>query len=43
MPAYKAQIPENDRWAIILYVRALQRAQNATINDVPVELRNNLQ
>ena len=24
MPAYSAQIPVNDRWAIVAYVRALQ-------------------
>lgn len=28
MPAYGRQIPPEDRWAIILYVRALQRSQN---------------
>ncbi len=28
MPGYASQIPESDRWAIILYLRALQRAQN---------------
>ncbi len=39
MPGYAAQIPVGDRWAILLYVRALQRSQNATIQDVPAELR----
>ncbi len=28
-------IPVGDRWAIIAYVRALQRSQNANIKDVP--------
>jgi mono/diheme cytochrome c family protein len=28
-------IPVSDRWAIIAYVRALQRSQNANIKDVP--------
>ena len=42
MPAYASQIPEADRWAIILYVRALQRSQNATVNDVPADLRPQL-
>ena len=27
MPAYAAQIPVDDRWAIVSYVRALQVAQ----------------
>ena len=35
MPAYGPQIPEADRWAIIAYLRALQRSQNATLEDVP--------
>src|SRR5207302_7377093 len=28
MPSYKKQIPPNDRWAIIAYVRALQLSQH---------------
>jgi mono/diheme cytochrome c family protein len=39
MPSYAAQIPVADRWAILLYVRALQRSQNATIQDVPADQR----
>jgi mono/diheme cytochrome c family protein len=39
MPAYGAQIHETDRWAIVVYVRALQRSQNAGINDVPPDMR----
>lgn len=35
MPAYASQIPVRDRWAIIAYVRALQRSQNADWDDVP--------
>jgi len=35
MPAYKAQIPTADRWAITAYIRALQLSQNATLADVP--------
>jgi mono/diheme cytochrome c family protein len=42
MPAYGPQIPVADRWAIVAYVRALQRSQNATIDDVPAELRAQL-
>jgi len=29
MPSYSAQIPVEDRWAIVAYVRALQLSQNA--------------
>lgn len=37
MMGYAAQIPHADRWAIVLYVRALQRGNNAGIGDVPPE------
>lgn len=42
MPSYAAQIPADDRWSIVLYVRALQRSQRATIDDVPEDLRTQL-
>lgn len=42
MPAYASQIPVPDRWAIVLYVRALQRSQDAGVADVPPELRRQL-
>jgi mono/diheme cytochrome c family protein len=40
MQGYAAQISVEDRWAIVLYVRALQRAQNATYEDDPTFLQN---
>jgi mono/diheme cytochrome c family protein len=43
MPSYASQIPVDDRWAIVLYVRALQRSQNATMEDVPPERRKYLE
>jgi len=42
MPAYGSQIPTEDRWAIIMYVRALQRARLAKLEDVPPEQRQGL-
>jgi mono/diheme cytochrome c family protein len=39
MQGYAAQIPTEDRWAIVMYVRALQRAQNATFEDDPTFLQ----
>lgn len=39
MPAYRYQIPPEDRWAIVAYLRALERSQNATLQDVPPEVR----
>ncbi len=43
MPAYGSQIDPDDRWAIVAYVRALQLSRNATIEDVPAEVRAGLQ
>ena len=37
MMAYGPNVAVNDRWAIISYLRALQRSQNATAADVPPE------
>src|SRR6266513_3075940 len=42
MMAYGPNIIVPDRWAIIAYLRALQRSQNATIADVPEERRAEL-
>ncbi len=38
MPGYAQQIPVSDRWAIVSYVRALQRSQNAAESDVPASV-----
>ena len=43
MPAYGPQIPPQDRWAIVLYVLALQRSRNAPLDDLPVNEREALQ
>ena len=43
MPDYAAQIPVDDRWAIVAYLRALQRSQQATVNDVPAAERARLE
>ena len=43
MPDYAAQIKPADRWAIAAYVRALQLSAHATLDDVPVEQRGQLQ
>ena len=42
MMAYGPNIMLQDRWAIIAYLRALQRSQNATAADVPPEHRADL-
>jgi mono/diheme cytochrome c family protein len=43
MPAYAAQIPVKDRWAIVAYLRALQLSQDAKISDVPQDERKDLE
>lgn len=43
MPAYGPQIDEADRWAIIMYVRALQLSQNAPKTAVPEDVLRTLQ
>lgn len=42
MGAYGANISINDRWAIVAYVRALQRSRLADVNDVPEAQRSAL-
>jgi mono/diheme cytochrome c family protein len=42
MPSYGAQITPQDRWAIILYLRALQRSRTATLADVDPTERGNI-
>ncbi len=43
MPSYRSQISVEDRWAIVSYIRALQRSQHATVADVPESMRRELQ
>jgi len=43
MMAYGPNIVVSDRWAIITYLRALQRSQNAAIVDLPPEKRAELE
>ncbi|MBK8231707.1 MAG: cytochrome c [Candidatus Eisenbacteria bacterium] len=43
MPAYGPMLPESDRWAVVAYVRALQRSQNSTLGDVPPDAQGGLQ
>jgi mono/diheme cytochrome c family protein len=42
MPDYATQIQPRDRWAIVAYIRVLQRSQNATLADVPADKRAEL-
>jgi hypothetical protein len=42
MPSYRFQVLVEDRWAIVAYVRALQRAHHSTADDVPPETKAEL-
>jgi mono/diheme cytochrome c family protein len=42
MPSYRHQIPVKDRWAIVAYIRALQRSQHAGLSDIPADKRKDL-
>jgi mono/diheme cytochrome c family protein len=42
MGAYGPNVPVEDRWAIIAYLRAVQLSHLGTIDDVPAELRASL-
>ena len=42
MQDYAAQVAPRDRWAIAAYIRVLQYSQQASINDVPPEHRQDL-
>jgi mono/diheme cytochrome c family protein len=42
MAGYGRQVSPADRWAIVAWVRVLQRAQNARIEDVPEPYRSEL-
>jgi hypothetical protein len=43
MPDYATQVPPYDRWAIVAYLRVLQRSQHATLADVPERDRQQLE
>jgi hypothetical protein len=42
MGAYGSNVTVEDRWAIISYIRALERSDGASVNDVPQDLRAQL-
>jgi mono/diheme cytochrome c family protein len=42
MPSYSAQIPPDDRWRIVAYIRVLQLSQFADEKILPADLKNRL-
>lgn len=43
MPGYRAQVPAADRWAIVAWVRVLQRSQAAKLEDVPGDKKGSIE
>ena len=43
MAGYANAITPKERWAIVLYIRALQRSRDAKLDDIPVEKRSSLE
>jgi hypothetical protein len=43
MYSYASRIQPRDRWAIVAYIRALQLSQNTPLEDVPAEVRQELE
>ena len=39
MPGFAAQISVEDRWAVVAYVRALQRSKTAKLENVPADVQ----
>lgn len=42
MPPFADRLSPRDRWAVVGYIRALQRSQHAALDDVPAPVRNAL-
>lgn len=43
MPSYAHEVSPADRWAIVSYIRALQRSQNVTADELPAPERERLE
>jgi hypothetical protein len=43
MFSYASRIPAEDRWAIAGYIKALQLSQNASVDDLPAQVRSELE
>jgi hypothetical protein len=43
MPSYARQIPVQDRWAIVAYIRALQLSQFARVSELPADMQRRVE
>ncbi len=39
MPSYRAQLSDDDAWAVVAYLQALRLAQRARVSDLPPDVR----
>lgn len=39
MPSYQSELEPNERWAVVAYVRALQRSQGVALSEAPPDVR----
>ncbi|TMA28471.1 MAG: cytochrome c [Deltaproteobacteria bacterium] len=42
MPSYAAELDAQDRWAVVLYLRALRRSQAVALAEVPADIQKQL-
>jgi mono/diheme cytochrome c family protein len=42
MPSFSGEIPTDERWAVVAYVRALQLSQNTPVNALPADVQRRL-
>jgi len=42
MPSYASRVEPDDRWRIAAYIRVLQLSENAPLQDVPADMRSEL-
>jgi hypothetical protein len=43
MASYAAELPIEERWAVVAYIRALQLSQNTPVSDLPPAVRQQLE
>ena len=42
MPSFAGEVPTDERWAVVAYIRALQLSQNAPVSSLPADVQRRL-
>ena len=42
MPSFAGEVPTDERWAVVAYIRALQLSQNAPVSTLPADVQRRL-